>query len=336
MDQIKQLLELMDHPAIWVVRGQISAANTAALHRQFLPGMEVEPLLTSGAEEYREFVCGCLSLSVQCCTERYTATVTALDQGHIFTLDPVNADAELHTLSLAAQELREPLGNALALLEELQGDADICARLNKSLHQLLRIVGNMSDQPLPRLELLDVNSLLLELWEKVKPACDARSVELVFRSHPQPIYTCADSDLLTRAIHNLLSNALKYTESGGKVHLACTMRNHIYRISLHSSGMIVGPLQNPFARYRREPGLEDGRSGLGLGLKIVQSAALSHGGAVLLDTPSEGGVRVTLSMPLRQNTAGLRSSRYRISYSGERDPMLIELSDVLPPEFYRK
>ena len=40
-----------------------------------------------------------------------------------------------------------------------------------------------------------------------------------------------------------------------------------------------------------------------------------------------------LSLPIDQDTL-VRSPRHRISYSGDRDPMLVELSDVLPPEFY--
>ncbi len=335
MDQITQILELMDRSAFCVSGGRIVAVNAAAKARQFETGIPIGELLTSGKEEYAEFSAGCLCLTLCCCGEHYTATVTALGDKQVFTLDASDSDGELRLLGLAAQELREPLSNALSLVEELCADSDARAKLNRSLYQLLRLAGNMSDHPAPRMELLDIQALLWELWEKARDACDSRGVAFTFQSCGQNVYTCADEDLLIRAIHNLLSNALKYTEKGGKIQLSLSVRGRSYRITMHSSGAPAGPLHNPFARFRREPGLEDGRNGLGLGLRIVQNAALSHGGAVLLDEPPEGGVRVTLSLPIRQNTTGLRSSRYRISYSGDRDPMLIELSDVLPPEFYR-
>ena len=47
----------------------------------------------------------------------------------------------------------------------------------------------------------------------------------------------------------------------------------------------------------------------------------------------EGGVVTELRLPIRQDTV-VRSNRLRISYTGERDALLVELSDVLPPEFY--
>ena len=47
-----------------------------------------------------------------------------------------------------------------------------------------------------------------------------------------------------------------------------------------------------------------------------------------------GGVTTVLDLPIHQDTP-LRSNRHRISYTGERDALLVELSDVLPPEFYK-
>ncbi len=334
MEKVRQILELMDRPAFCADGGRICAANDAALARQFTPGEPVEPMLTSGQGEFREFSGGCLCLSLEHCGESYSATVTALEGLQIFRLDPPETDAGLRLLALAAQELRQPLGDAMSLVEELESDSEVQSRLSRSLHQLLRMVSNMSGLPMPRLELVEMNSLLRELWEKVQPVCEKRGVECTFEKHPQSLYTCADGDLLTRAIQNLLSNALKFTAPGGKIRLALSVRGHNYRITL--SNTADGGLQDPFHRFCREPGVGDGRSGLGLGMKIVYSAAAAHGGTVLMDQSGGGIVRVQLSMPIRQSIPGLKSPRYRISYTGERDPMLIELADVLPPEFYRK
>ena len=54
-----------------------------------------------------------------------------------------------------------------------------------------------------------------------------------------------------------------------------------------------------------------------------------------MDSPKDGGVRVSMSLPVRQNSSNVRSPRLQMSYCGERDPLLIELSDVLPAEFYQ-
>lgn len=333
MSSITRILELTDQPALCAENDRIIAVNSAAARRQFEIGARISDLLTSGAEEYREFRRGFLCLDLCCCGEDYSACVTELEGRHIFRLEQTEADSELRLLALAAQTLREPLGNVMALVEELHADSDTAARIERGLYQLLRIVGNMSPPPSARPELQDIGALLREVWEKARPACESRGVELCYTEPPTAILSNADGELLTRAVHNLLSNSLKYAEPGDVLRLELRMRKTTYRIILRDRGVKYWPIPDPFTRYRREPGLGDGREGFGLGLKLVQLAANAHGGAAML-YPDGDELTAELSLPIRQDTS-LRSPRLRVSYSGERDPLLVELSDVLPPEFYK-
>lgn len=334
MNDIARMLELMDRPAFCAEAGVITHVNTAAANRQFEPGAQIADLLTSGDEEYREFQTGCLWLGLRCCGEDYDACVTELEGRHIFRLEPADADSELRLLALAAQTLREPLGNVMALVEELDADSDAAARIERGLYQLLRIVGNMSPPPVFRPELRDIGALLREVWDKVQPVCESRGVKLVYQEPPMAVFSNADGELLTRAVHNLLSNSLKFAEPGDTLRLELKRMKQSYRIILRDRGGHRWPIIDPFTRYRREPGLGDGREGLGLGLKLVQLTASAHGGTVLL-YPDGRELIAELSLPIRQDTL-LRSPRLRISYAGERDPMLVELSDVLPPDYYKK
>ena len=336
MKDIAHMLELMDRPAFCVADGIITAANRAALARQLPLGEPVEPLLVTGGEEYREFDRGWLSLRLSCCGEMYDATVSAADGKHIFTLESQDAAEELRALALTAQVLRDPLGDVMALVEELPDDMEPerLARIRRGLYRMLRIVGNLSVQSAPRLEMQDVDAVLRELWEQAEAACESRGVKLRYRGTSRPLYSNIDAQLLTRAIHNLLSNSLKFAADGGVIELELSAGTKFYRISVRDYGASVEPNQDPFARWRREPGIEDGRTGLGLGLKLVQLAAAAHNGTVWFDRLKGEGFRVILSLPINQN-ARMCSPRYRVSYSGERDPLLLELSDVLPPEFYK-
>lgn len=333
MNEIARMLELMDRPAFCADNGTIIAVNSAAAHRQFSVGASVFDLLTSGQEEYREFQKGYLWLKLHCSGEDYEACVTELKGRHIFRLEQTNADDELRLLALAAQTLREPLGNVMALVEELPADPDAVARIERGLYQLLRIVGNMSPTAFFCPELRDVGALLQEIWDKVQPVCESRGVELLWNAPAAPVLSNVDAELLTRAVHNLLSNSLKFAQPGDVLRLELKRRGRSYRIILRDQGGHRWPIADPFTRYRREPGLGDGREGLGLGLKLVQLAAAAHGGTVLL-YPDGEELAAELSLPIRQET-NLHSPRLRISYAGERDPMLLELSDVLPPEFYK-
>ena len=332
MRNITHMLELMDRPAFCAENGRIIAANRSALARQIGPEQNVEELLLTGLEEYRSFTEGFLSLKLLCCGERYDASVTVVDGRQIFVLEPDNAESELRILALAAQTLREPLGDVMSLMEELDADPEKVAQIERGLYRLLRIVGNMSPQSAFHPEMQDVGAVLYELWEKAEPVCRSKGVELQFRGPGKPVYSCVDTQLLTRAIHNLLSNSLKFAADGGEILLELSADRGRFRISVRDWGAAPVTIPDPFARWQLEPGIEDGRTGLGLGLKLVQLAAAAHGGAVLIPR-LERGFQVVLSIPMNQNTLA-RSPRYRVSYSGDRDPLLVELSDVLPPEFY--
>ncbi|MDY4507211.1 MAG: ATP-binding protein, partial [Candidatus Faecousia sp.] len=101
-------------------------------------------------------------------------------------------------------------------------------------------------------------------------------------------------------------------------------------------GFAQNLLGSVYNRYLRQPCIEEGRNGLGLGMVLVRSAAASHGGAVLIDQPEGGGARVTMTIAIRQSTSGtLRSPILRVDYAGEQDHALVELSDCLPPSLYK-
>lgn len=134
----------------------------------------------------------------------------------------------------------------------------------------------------------------------------------------------------------LLFFAMKFTAHGGTIHASLTRRRNTLYLTVtdSGSGMAPGVSENAFTRYLRVPGLEESRHGIGLGLMLVHTIATAHSGTVLLDQPAQGGVRVILSLPIRQNSNTLHFSISSFDYAGERDHGLIELSDVLPYELY--
>lgn len=335
MKDIAHILKLMGRPAFYVEGGIITAASREACAMQIPIGEPVAPLLLTGSEEYRNFAGEYLSLRLSCCGVVYDAEVSELENGHIFALEPEDSAGELRILALSAQVLRAPLGDVMALVEALPKDADPerVARIRRGLYQLLRIVGNMSMQSSRRLEMQDVDAVLRELWEKAEGACESRGVKLRYRGSNHPVYSNIDAQLLTRAIHNLLSNSLKFAADGGEILLELSADKYRYRISVRDWGTMPAAGSDPFTRYLREPGIGDGRDGIGLGLKLVQLAAAAHGGSVLIPRLSDG-FQVVMSIPVNQDTM-VRRYRPQGGYHGGRDPMLLELSDVLPPEFFK-
>ena len=342
--ELRDWLNLLTRPGFYVEEGRITQVNAAAQGLLLEPGMDIAPLITSGLESYQNFQTGCLYVQLTLSGMAFHGCVTKDQAADVFILESDTGDTALQALSLAARELRSPLSAVMhgvqAMREENNPQA---AALNRGLYQLLRLVGNMSDAGRSpgnaRMETADLTAFFDELFEKTAVFAQAAGIRLEYQGLPKPLLCLADRDLLERAVLNLLSNAFKFTPKGGTVRVTLFTGGTSLRLSVWDSGPgIAQEIQgNLFSRYLRQPGIEDSRFGLGLGMVLVRSAAAAHGGAVLIDQPEGWGTRVTLTIALRRETAGvLRSPTMRIDYAGERDHALTELSDCLPVSLYKK
>lgn len=336
------LLDLMVQPGFYVENFIIVRLNPAAEGLLLQPGMDIRPLIESGLEDYLTFQEGCLYLRLRLHQKGIGASVIKQNGADTFLLDTQESDSALQALSLAARELRDPLASIIVSTNALQGENEQLALLNRGIHQMLRIIGNMSDAGrIPsdtRQETTEMNALFGEIFEKAAVLASAAGVTVRFQGLQQPIWSLADREQLERAVLNLISNALKFSPAGGSIDASLTKTGKMLRFSIRDSGpgFAQNLLGSVFNRYLRQPCIEEGRYGLGLGMVLVRTAAACHGGAVLIDK-SEGGARVTMTMAIRQNPSGiLRSPVLRVDYAGEQDHALVELADCLPAELYKK
>ena len=342
--ELRDWLNLLIRPGFYVEEGRITQVNAAAQGLLLEPGMDIAPLITSGLESYQNFQTGCLYVQLTLSGMAFHGCVTKDGSADVFILESDTGDTALQALSLAARELRSPLSAVMhgvqAMREENNPQA---AALNRGLYQLLRLVGNMSDAGRTpgnaRMETADLTAFFDELFEKTAVFAQAAGIRLEYQGLSKPLLCLADRELLERAVLNLLSNAFKFTPKGGTVRVTLFTGGTSLRLSVWDSGPgIAQEIQgNLFSRYLRQPGIEDSRFGLGLGMVLVRSAAAAHGGAVLIDQPEGWGTRVTITVALRREKAEvLRSPTMRIDYAGERDHALTELSDCLPVSLYKK
>ena len=342
MNGAPDLLDLMVQPGLYVENFIIVRLNAAAEGLLLQPGMDIRPLIESGLEEYQTFQEGCLYLRLRLHHKGIGASVIKQNDMDVFLLDTQESDSALQALSLAARELRDPLASIIVSANALQGENESLALLNRGIHQLLRIIGNMSDAGRTpsdtRQETTEMNALFSEIFEKVAVLASAAGVTIRFQGLEQPVWSLADREQLERAMLNLISNALKFAPTGGSIDASLTKTGKILRFSIRDNGpgFAQNLLGSVFNRYLRQPCIEDGRYGLGLGMVLVRTAAACHGGAVLIDS-YEGGARVTMTMAIRQTPSGiLRSPVLRVDYAGEQDHALVELSDCLPADLYKK
>lgn len=345
------LLDRMPHPAFCVRDGVIACVNQAAKNRMIQEGSEILPMLLTGADQYASLTEGILCLTLQAGDLPCCATVMPSGPDRIFLLEDTQADLQLQAMSLAALHLRSPMtglvqsaGKLSALLEE-KGDSEALSqlsRMNRSLHQILRMVSNMSDaaryvsSTLSSLELMEAGSLFGEIFQKVSLLASSAGYRVRFSNLEAPVYALLDSEKLERAVYNLLSNAMKYAASGSEITAQLSRQGDNLLFSVKNDGDAIADSirSDLFCRYSREPSLEDGRNGIGLGMALVRIAAAVHNGTVLA-TQDGQSVCITMRLSLQQpSSVRVSSPVIRVDYAGELSHCLIELSDVLPPERY--
>lgn len=351
-EEIMVMLDQIPDPAFLVKDGTLVQVNPSASRLLIDAGSSVRDLLATGTQEYAAFQGGCLALTLKLGDGVHSASVTRLNEYDLFVINHEEDQAELQSMALAAQELRNPLSTVMSVADRLfpligeQNDSDTLsqvAKINRGLFQMLRIVSNMADayryslDSSTRFETRDVCGIIDELFAGISPLMEHTGIKLSYESTRGPIFCLVDSEKLERAVHNIISNALKFTPVGGTIEGKLSCRMNMLYLTVQSGEADIPMLSpaNYYRQYQRQPGLDDSRFGIGLGMVLIHSAAAAHGGTVLLEKTQQGGTRITMSIALRQsNDPNVRESILHVDYAGERDHRLLELSDSLPAELY--
>lgn len=340
---MERLLGLLPHPAFFAQDDTVRLVNDAAARLLLEPGQPVSALLGEAAQDHALLDRGALFLPGV--LEGYAATATAVSGGELFVLEADRDQPVLQALALASQTIRQPLADLISRLSLLHPDRKETgmAQLDRDLLRLQRLVCNMSDaaryaqEPVSKLVSMDVCSVVDEIMERAAVLVAQGGWTLEWHCPREPAITLVDREKLERGLHNMLSNALKAAPKGSVLYFSMTRRDRRLYLTLRDRGPGIeeGAMGRLFARYLRQPGLEDPQNGLGLGMSLICAAASVHGGTVLVTRPPEGGTQVTMSMALRRSGGDtIRAQSLPFDYAGEQDHALLELADVLPPESY--
>jgi len=219
-------------------------------------------------------------------------------------------------LAVMSHELRTPLnaiGGYVDLLDlELRGPVTDAQRrdlerirvsqrhllgLISAVLDLSRIEGgrvNYAPEPVP------VAPFLQTLDALIGPQVAAKSLALVCHPCAPSLGVTADREKLRQVLLNLLSNAVRYTASGGSITLSAEPRGAHVAIVVEDTGIGIPPealdrIFEPFVQLDRS--LTQSREGLGLGLAISRDLARGMGGELVADSEVGAGSRFTLTLP---------------------------------------
>jgi CheY-like chemotaxis protein/two-component sensor histidine kinase len=153
-----------------------------------------------------------------------------------------------------------------------------------------------------RKERLDLAVAINNAIETSRPLIDKWKHHLTVRLPAEPIFLEADSGRLSQVFSNLLDNAAKYTDPGGRIWLEAGRENDVAVVRVRDTGVGIAPekLSSVFSLFMQESqGLTRSRGGLGIGLTVVSKLVELHGGTVTVTSAGLGrGSEFTVRLPL--------------------------------------
>src|SRR5688572_6869248 len=184
-------------------------------------------------------------------------------------------------------------------LDAIERNAWLQSKLIDDLLDTSRIAtGKFHFEPKPT----DLNTVTKAAIDTVLESAATRNIELSVNLWPTTLVVMGEPVRLQQIAWNLISNAIKFTEPGGKVFVATRNEGPGARLVVTDTGIGIDPefLPHVFDRFRQADGSTSRRhGGLGLGLAIADALAKMHGGKILAESKGAGkGSSFTLHVEL--------------------------------------
>ena len=222
-------------------------------------------------------------------------------------------------LAMLSHELRTPLNAVLGWTRMLRRGTippertdsilDTIERNAAAQMQIIEELLDLSSMAAGNLRLniapVDLRDLIGGAVETVRPAADAKSIELHLSIDNNISDLAGDTARLRQVLWNLLANAVKFTPAGGRIEVSAKDGPTDLEITVRDSGPGIDSdfLPHIFEPFRRGESLTTRTvGGLGLGLAIVRHLVEAHGGTVTADNAEGGGSILLVRLPTARPT----------------------------------
>ena len=217
-------------------------------------------------------------------------------------------------LAMLSHELRNPLApisNSVHLLR-LQPAADpvqdrAYAIIDRQVKQLTRLVDDLMEvsrittgRVQLRLELTAIDEVIGRALETTRPLTNQRRQHVTVSNAERRIWVSGDAARLEQVMVNLITNAAKYTDDGGRISVSVTQEGGECVIRVDDTGIGMAPdiLPHIFELFTQaHPSLDRSRGGLGIGLALVDRIVKMHHGNVSVSSVPGEGSRFTIRLP---------------------------------------
>ena len=327
-DSIQSLLDAFPEGVVRMRAGLVLAANEKA--RQYLPRLTPGEALpvdlcfpAPGETAAGEFVFDGVPYDYRCKSGGEEQILLFRPDDRIW-LEGWQLDGVL-------RQLRELLAEAGSAFH----DGETSATFNKAFHRLFRLMGNLEFMRQAAEEggvsfrptTVDLDGLCTETLGLAGDLLRDAGVALEYTCQAKRSLIPGDAQLLKKMLLGLISNAAREVE---KVTVILRRREEQMWIVVSGSGLTTDERQlNAFLQSRPDGGIPLARQGAGLGLSIIEHIVRLHGGT-MQRSGGKGGPRTVISLPAGTYEGRTSVRTPPVQWDGGLDPVLVELSDVLP------
>jgi signal transduction histidine kinase len=230
------------------------------------------------------------------------------------------AHAREEVLGVVAHDLRNPLSailGAASLLEDPRQDVretrETLGLIHRAVERMNRLIGDLLD--ITRLEAgrlileqepVAVVDLLSQTHESWEATAASRELSLEIGPAPKGLAVFADRSRVLQVLDNLVGNAVKFSEAGGRIAVRATpseASSTEVRFTVSDTGPGIPPevMKELFQRFWQANAAD--RRGIGLGLAICKGIVEAHGGRIWCESQLGHGARFTFTLPISHQTA---------------------------------
>jgi two-component system phosphate regulon sensor histidine kinase PhoR len=215
-----------------------------------------------------------------------------------------------------SHEFRTPLAGIKAMVETLRDGAvddqeaarDFLARIDDEVERLTQIVVELTElsrietgEAELRLESVDLNLLVEEVITQLSPQIERQQLTAEKNIDANLPSVQADKRRIRQTIVNLIHNAIKFTNTGGKIMVTTRIHNGSATVDISDTGIGIAKRDLPHVFERFYKGDRDrSRGGTGMGLAIAKHVIEAHGGSIWVQSEEGKGSNFSFSLPINR------------------------------------
>ncbi|MDD5495590.1 MAG: ATP-binding protein [Candidatus Omnitrophica bacterium] len=216
-----------------------------------------------------------------------------------------------------SHDLKTPLtilkGEFEVVLKKMRSQGEYESILKSALQEvnkIIKLAENLlflakfdSSQMMPEKKRLELGQLLNDVMKNVKTLSELKNIRISLGQDDKPLFLYGDENQLKTLFLNIIDNAVKYTEPGGRIEIVAVANGDLVTVKISDTGVGISreEIGHIFDRFYCVDKSRADDAGFGLGLSIARSIAETHNGRIDVKSEVSKGSTFTVSLPSFKN-----------------------------------